>query len=407
MPRLREILPRIAALLLACAACAASGVYAGGPVGWLPATMLAACLLLCALYVALMPRFLVLDARGTAAECERGQSAGVQIALENRAPIPLLRAEAVLFVTDLFGDDDTLVRNPFSLGARRSLQLQTQVRFDHVGSYTAGVRELRVYDPLGLLWRSVSVECSCQVEVLPHIWHVEDLEIDTQAAAESNTALVPVANEGMDYAGVREYAFGDPMKLVHWKLSARTGSSYTRLFEAYTNPGIAVVMDFCCPEYPREVQAELFDVLVETAFSIMSYAQSQGLDSELRFTDRDGQPAAVEHLGPENMAQVMRCMPRINGEGTAEHHLEALEQQAANRYGKGNLALCAAHVDRELCELLVAAKTRQKNPLLYVAVPPARDERDRDEYLRPLRALEEAGIPYLVLSGTADMGRLA
>lgn len=403
----RDILPRALALAAAAAACTACALCAGGAVGWLPGLMLAACLLLCWLYLALLPRGLRFEAGSPRTECERGEHAGVSLQAANTGWLPCLKGEALLYVTDLFGEESSLLACPFALAPRSQLQLQTQVRFDHVGSYRAGVRALRVYDPLGLFWRTVAVSCSCEVEVLPRIWHIGEVEVDTQAAAESNTALVPVVNEGMDYAGVRDYAFGDPMKLVHWKLSARAGSKYTRLFEAYTNPGMAVVLDFYSPEYPRAVQEELFDLLVESAFSLVVWAQEQGLDSELRFTDRDGQPVAVGHLGPANMAEVLRCMPRINGAGTREHHLEELESQANNRYGKGNLVLCCAHVSREVCELLAAAKGRQKNPLLYAAVPLARDQRERDEYLRPLRALEEASIPYRVLSSAAELEGLA
>ncbi len=394
------------ALAALAAASGASAVFAGGLVGWLPAMLLVALLLACIAYLAAVPRFLSFNAMGMQQECTRGEDAIMRLALSNSSLLPVFKGEACIYVTDIFGEIGSTFDVPFVMGARNNFKLESTTHFDHVGTYEAGVKSLRIFDPVGLFWRNVTVQCSCQVRVMPRIHQIDELNIDTQAASESNTALMPVPNEGMDYSGVREYVYGDPMKLVHWKLSARAQSSYTRLFEAYTNPGIAIMLDFRFPDYPHEVIADLNDALVETAFSLAICAQRRGLDVELRFEDKDRQPFAVSELATENIAQVTSYLPKPKPALADAKYLEDLESQIENRYAKSNIALCTATISHELCELLIQAKERGKHPVLYAAVPLAADERDRTEYLRPLRALDAAGIGYCILSGTADFGGL-
>lgn len=406
MVSIKEILLRVIALALLIAACAVSAVFAGGLVGWLPPMLLAALLFLCVLYLVFVPRFLDFEALGMQQECQRGEEAGVQVALVNRSVLPVFKGEARIYITDSFGEVDSILATPFMMAPRGSLKLQSMARFAHIGTYETGVESFRIYDPVGLFWRSVPVHCNCEVTVQPRIHPIESIEVDVQAATESNAALLPVPNEGMDYSGVREYVFGDPMKLVHWKLSARSDENYTRLFEVYTNPGVAVLLDLRFPDYPRDVVADLYDALIETAFSIAACAQRQGLDMQLRFADKDGQPVVVSELAADNMPQVVRRLPRPHPAAADDVFLEDFEAQVESRYGMGNMVLCSAQLTRQLCELAVQAKERGKSPVLYAAVPLAKDERDRDEYLRPLRALDAASIGYQVLSGTHDLGGL-
>ena len=54
--------------------------------------------------------------------------------------------------------------------------------------------------------------------VLPKI-HEEEEALSAESLTDSPDASSFMENDGFDYTGVREYAMGDSMKKIHWKLS--------------------------------------------------------------------------------------------------------------------------------------------------------------------------------------------
>lgn len=48
---------------------------------------------------------------------------------------------------------------------------------------------------------------------------------------------------GLEYAGARPYEPGDPIRAIHWRLTARTGRAYIRQYEALKRIGVHIVVD--------------------------------------------------------------------------------------------------------------------------------------------------------------------
>ena len=48
----------------------------------------------------------------------------------------------------------------------------------------------------------------------------------------SGHALSPLRGRGMEYAESREYAIGDDARHIDWRLTARSGRTHTKLFQA-------------------------------------------------------------------------------------------------------------------------------------------------------------------------------
>jgi uncharacterized protein (DUF58 family) len=58
-------------------------------------------------------------------------------------------------------------------------------------------------------------------------------------------------------SGCRPYAYGDPMKRIHWPATARTGALLSRLYDGSSSPVTAVIVDQSTDSYPDEASFEL------------------------------------------------------------------------------------------------------------------------------------------------------
>jgi uncharacterized protein (DUF58 family) len=74
-------------------------------------------------------------------------------------------------------------------------------------------------------------------------------------------------------AGVREYQVGDPLQRVHWKVTARTGVLYCRVYEPTSLAGATILVDFHVAGYPSRGEPHRSDLAITTAASV-AYAVS-------------------------------------------------------------------------------------------------------------------------------------
>lgn len=176
-------------------------------------------------------------------------------------PVPVLRSAQVA------------VEGPRDGTARRPLTVKVQVR-------GKGALRLRVTEPPGQ-WASAALPADGEVEVLParrgvveavvvelrsaaplglipwrrvltarlaHPVDVGPMPLDTEVhlrrgrvSGAGDTTTRGFAED--DVRGARDYVAGDPLRLIHWHATARTGELMVKELEAPARAGIAVIVD--------------------------------------------------------------------------------------------------------------------------------------------------------------------
>lgn len=388
--------------VLVFALLAALPVFVNTFIGYVPPVAYLFLLLLSFSYLRLVRRGLRFDELEMGSGCIRGERLALKFVVHNRSFLPAVHLDVQFYISDLFGGEGATAHRRVTLPPRSSKEIAFEVRLDHIGEYSVGVNQVVVWDLLGLFWSTFADGALRQVTVQPRIFEVASLTVSSETASESKKNITTVINDGMDYCGIREYVWGDPIKTIHWKLSAKAAEDfYTRLYETVCNPGLAIIADFEAPAYTSEELMEVYDSLVETVFSLESYTARNGLDAELLFA-ADG--ATRRFAGPfgDGAPEVLARMPRI-GVGDGLQALEVMQREAASIYSQSNLALCTANVTAELVSALVAVKSNKRMPLLFAIVPHGAEEAKRKELAGLLLRLSSAGVAYVIVSDSAEL----
>jgi uncharacterized protein (DUF58 family) len=185
------------------------------------------------------------------------------------------------------------------------------------------------------------------------------------------------------FAGIREYAPGDPLRRVHQRASARLGRPVVRRFEPSRDREVLIVLDVQTVTGPRwettfdtdEVEA-LFVVAASLARSLALERAAFGL-------------AAAGYHGAESRYAIL---PVSEAPGQGERVLDLLARLSAHP---------SAPFERLLA--MVARIARSGTTLLVVTA------RDPSPYLGHLRRMERNGCPVVVVacgpSGAADAGQ--
>ena len=399
---MRKVL-RVLGLILLGVLLAVPAIFVNNIIGYLPVFVYVLLIIVSRVYLAIAKRSIRFEEVGIAGSCIRGQSLNFTVRLQNKSILPLLRVEPVFFVSDLFGNEASSSRAAVSLAPREDFDFNFDVTFDHIGTYSAGLKEITVTDLIGLFSTTYTNEKHSIIEVVPRVFNVEELKFDLELLRERPEAASPISLDGADYTGVREYVIGDPMKSIHWKLSARGDVYYTKLFETLGRPGVEAILDFHSPEYDADDLMSVFDAVVESALSVGAYAQKHGMDFDLVYRDKYGMDRRVGSNSQQSRLEFVDTLPAVSCTDYTGVAVELLQNEASSLYAQPNVVLCTATVDELAIRALIDAKQHRMNPMLIAVVPPSLDPDERKDALRQVRRLDSMNISYMSISSADDL----
>lgn len=113
------------------------------------------------------------------------------------------------------------------------------------GKYEFQDLYLRVRGPLGLIWHERRIPATHSASVYPDMRGASRLLLSGAALDLVNLGLRDLRRDGQgsEFARLRDYAQGDPVREVDWKATARRGKPVTRVMEAERSQSILICVD--------------------------------------------------------------------------------------------------------------------------------------------------------------------
>jgi len=139
----------------------------------------------------------------------------------------------------------------------------------HVGTWRYTAKEAVAEDLFGLFRVRLKVKEHPELMVLPKPFDVEKPEFIF--SDEGQTALPRGQEDLTSPEAVRLFREGDPMKRVHWKISARKREMYVRTYETPAPPDTLILLDTASPDAEglnNDDTLVLRDVLCETCDAV-------------------------------------------------------------------------------------------------------------------------------------------
>lgn len=345
-------------------------LYVNSAAGFFPACLFAAGLL-CSLgaagagALALRLRVLPPDVPPT-----RGQPCGMVLLVQNRGPFPLPRVQ-VSATLRVPGGQTLCERFCAPLAPGETARFVLRAALAHAGVYTCASVRLSANDLTGLFTLCRRVRTGVSLTAGPRVRGAAVLAAPPAGAAgAAGRAQARRAAAGL-YSGVRDYAAGDPLRGIHWKLTAHTGAFLSRVYEGAQKPPFCAVLCLV----PEADTADEFDCLLERPLGAAREALEAGCDVTLLF-EENGVPA----LCRINTARELESF----GRRLAGQPGRTLDASALLAVLPGGAALlCTARLTDSLrAALLAPARAENRPALLWVSGLP---EDAREARLTPLR----------------------
>ncbi len=220
----------------------------------------------------------------------RGEEIVLRIGIYNDKLYPFTRMRVRVVGVDAEMDDVL----ELELAPRRDRQFDVRLALPYRGVYQVGMTTLWVCDCFGLLpmrfdLRHLPYYRLIEVTVLPALTRLPD-------AAPANLDAPAIAREGVGDAGdrfamARPYIAGDPLKRVHWKLSAKRGELLVKQYDVPQEQTCLIVLDARPAGNARGEALRYADAVTSCALALADQALRAG--HPVRVTD--GRSAARAH----------------------------------------------------------------------------------------------------------------
>ena len=136
-------------------------------------------------------------------------------------------------------------RNPVALhlraGERRVLELK--LRAARWGGHVLGPAYARARDPIGLLVWETTVDTRPELRVYPREDVLRRILQPRETQVFTGNEVARTKGEGIEFADIRPWAAGDPLKRVNWRASARRGDLWVNQSHPERNTDVILFVD--------------------------------------------------------------------------------------------------------------------------------------------------------------------
>jgi uncharacterized protein (DUF58 family) len=111
------------------------------------------------------------------------------------------------------------------------------------GRYEAGPLRVRLTDPFGLIDTTRSFTARSRFVITPVVDPLPDLHLPNSWDLGENAGSHSIGSRGADDASTREWRYGDDLRKIHWRSTARTGALMVRHEERPWQGHVTLLLD--------------------------------------------------------------------------------------------------------------------------------------------------------------------
>ncbi len=174
----------------------------------------------------------------------------------------------------------------------KSASLEYRLTCPRRGYHRIGPTLFESGDLFGLHKRFRTGEKRDYISVLPTIAYIETYNVAARRPQGPVRLTNRIYADPSRINNIREYVPGDPLNIIHWKVTARTGQLHVKTFEPTSVVGGTLLLDFHEDSYVPEKRESRMELAVTTTASIAYLLQMSGEQVGLLTNARDAAEAA-------------------------------------------------------------------------------------------------------------------
>ena len=310
-----------------------------------------------------------------------GETATLTVRVTNRKPVPIPWMDLHIELPEGIapprarpGVPVTSVGASFAPRARERVTLRFPLEVSQRGAYVVGPLSIRAGDWLGFMQEERRISLTYEVVAHPAPVGVVDRHLASlRPVAEARTrhGLVP---DPLRFRGVREHRGGDPMKEIHWKISARLGKLQTKVYEPATSLDAVFLVNVASyDQYWVQVDPDGAELVIAASAELIRLAADAGRQVGLITNGLDNltheRPRSALSRGPRALTRCLDILARLGPYAGAAPEAVFLRERGRMPYGATLVAVTPNLRPKLAAALVVLRRSGHRVLVLTKDVP--------------------------------------
>ena len=226
-------------------------------------------------------------------------------------------------------------------GKSFSFELQCNYR----GNYEIGISSVEIEDFFGLFKFIYNVFEPKYVTVYPRIVYLNRFFLKTDFMSESHSILNSRSEDMTTISDIRKYAYGDSLRRIHWKLTAKAQNIMVKKFQSTSETNTLMLLDLQKNPYSTGENIILEDKVIESIVAVLYYCLYNWIPINLVFfSERLINLQAKNHLMFNEIFEMLAKV-KFNESIPAK---DLLEIYVNHTITKTNILIFTSNLDYEL-----------------------------------------------------------
>lgn len=213
----------------------------------------------------------------------RGEKCTIGIEITNNSPLVLTSCKVKLTVTGISKGKKRSKSVKHRITAmcppRQSVVRQFEIKCPHCEILGVRMAGVYVYDFLRIFRVRKKLKQNLTVVVLPKIPESHMLDKVSAAVGEGEDALystVKAGNDPTEIFAIREYAGGDKIRNIHWKLSSKKSELMVKEYGLALTDNDTVIIDIFKTDLPKRRNRRVMDEMYDMLYSLVNALTARG-----------------------------------------------------------------------------------------------------------------------------------
>lgn len=292
-----------------------------------------------------------------------GDTARIELIVENNSSLPIpwleIRDNFQPFMISIDGPP----RFALSLRGKEKRIIPYSAKLKKRGEYNLQPLVVSAGDPWGFWRREGLFEAPASLVVFPPILPISSMHLPLKKPFEGKKSGIRAYEDYTAISGLREYLPFDPLKRVHWKVSAHIGKLMVKDFEFSSSTTLAVWLDLVSSGRGKNFLEIYEEYSCMIAASILHYSSLEHIPTLLTVFPRSG---GFSNLGKgeNHFLTQMEALARAK---SAEGDLfQEIGEETPHLPWQANLVLISSLLTKESLLRLVELKLRVRHLSVFL-----------------------------------------
>ncbi len=233
----------------------------------------------------------------------------------------------------------------FSLAPFHGKTFSFELQCNYRGNYEIGINSVEIEDFLGLFTFRYNVFEPKYVTVYPCIVYLDRFFLKTDFQSESHSILNSRNEDMATISDIRNYAFGDSLKRIHWKLTAKSGDLMVKKFQSTSETSVVMILDLKKNPYTSGINVAVEDKVIESIVSVLHYCLYNWIPVTLIYYS--GRLVTVQARNHLMFNEIYEILARVKFNESIPVK-DLIEVYTNDTIAKTNLLLFTSNLDYEL-----------------------------------------------------------